>query len=202
MKQADKNLFPVFQKMLSRESKEHMLKQHGVVIWMTGLSGSGKSTIGKELEKKLFSEGVLTTLLDGDNVRTGINNNLGFSLEDREENIRRIAETAKLFVESGIVTICCFVSPLKSIRAQARQIIGENDFFEVFINTPLEVCEERDVKGLYQKARSGEISDFTGVDSPFEVPDSEYIEILTKNRTVEESVTELYDTINHKIKLV
>jgi len=201
MKQADKNLFPVFQKMLSRESKEHMLKQHGVVIWMTGLSGSGKSTIGKELEKKLFSEGVLTTLLDGDNVRTGINNNLGFSLEDREENIRRIAETAKLFIESGIVTICCFVSPLKSIRAQARQIIGENDFFEVFINTPLEVCEQRDVKGLYQKARSGEISDFTGVDSPFEAPDSDHIEILTKNRTVEESVTELYDIINHKIKL-
>jgi len=201
MKQADKNLFPVFEKMLSRESKEHMLKQHGVVIWMTGLSGSGKSTIGKELEKKLFSEGVLTTLLDGDNVRTGINNNLGFSLEDREENIRRIAETAKLFIESGIVTICCFVSPLKSIRAQARQIIGENDFFEVFINTPLEVCEQRDVKGLYQKARSGEISDFTGVDSPFEAPDSDHIEILTKNRTVEESVTELYDIINHKIKL-
>ena len=201
MKQADKNLFPVFQKMLSRESKEHMLKQHGVVIWMTGLSGSGKSTIGKELEKKLFSEGVLTTLLDGDNVRTGINNNLGFSLEDREENIRRIAETAKLFIESGIVTICCFVSPLKSIRAQARQIIGENDFFEVFINTPLEVCEQRDVKGLYQKARSAEISDFTGVDSPFEAPDSDHIEILTKNRTVEESVTELYDIINHKIKL-
>jgi len=201
MKQEDKNLFPVFEKMLSRESKEHMLKQHGVVIWMTGLSGSGKSTIGKDLEKKLFSEGILTTLLDGDNVRTGINNNLGFSLEDREENIRRIAETAKLFIESGIVAICCFVSPLKSIRAQARQIIGEKDFFEVFINTPLEICEKRDVKGLYRKARSGEITNFTGVGSPFEAPDSTHIEIQTTNRTVEESVTELYGTIIHKIKL-
>ena len=201
MKQEDKNLFPVFEEMLSRESKEHLLKQHGVVIWMTGLSGSGKTTIGKELEKKLFSEGVLTTLLDGDNVRTGINNNLGFSLEDREENIRRIAETAKLFVESGLVTICCFVSPLKSIRAQARQIVGENDFIEVFVNTPLDVCEQRDVKGLYQKARSGKITNFTGVDSPFEAPDSNHIEIRTTNRTVQESVSELYDIINHKIKL-
>ena len=202
MNDKDKNIYPIFDQMLSRQHKEQLLNQCGTVIWMTGLSGSGKSTIGKGLEKKLFDEGVLTTLLDGDNVRTGINNNLGFSLEDREENIRRIAETAKLFLESAIVTICCFVSPLKSIRDRAREIIGDENFIEVYINTPLDICEERDVKGLYQKARSGNLANFTGVDSPFEAPDSPYVEIKTLNRTVEESVEELYQAVMNKIKLV
>lgn len=195
-----KNIFPLGAEMLQREDKEELLGQRGTAIWMTGLSGSGKSTIGVLLEKMLHHRGILTRLLDGDNVRTGINNNLGFSDSDRMENIRRIAEVNKLFVDCGIVTINCFVSPTIEIRDQARAIIGADNFVEVFINTSLEVCEERDVKGLYKKARAGEIEDFTGVSAPFEAPPHPDLVIDTAHREPEESARELFDGIENRIK--
>jgi adenylylsulfate kinase len=200
MKDEGRNIYSVFDEILNRVDKEKLLNQKGIVIWITGLSGSGKTTIAKGLERKLHNEGVLTQLLDGDNIRTGINNNLGFSLEDRTENIRRISEIAKLFLNNGTITICCFVSPTIEIRAIAKNIIGPDSFLEVFINTPISVCEARDVKGLYAKARSGEIQNFTGIDSPFEAPDVNFTEILTEHKTVEESVEDLYKTIIDKIK--
>lgn len=196
---AENNIHPIFDRILSREEKESFLNQKGLVIWMTGLSGSGKSTIAIGLEKKLFENGVLTQVLDGDNVRTGINNNLGFSESDREENIRRIAEVSKLFLNCGIVCINCFVSPTIAIRKKAKSIIG-NDFIEVFINTPLEECEKRDVKGLYKKARAGEIKDFTGINAPFEAPINADIVIETKGKSIEDSVDQLYEFIIKKIK--
>ena len=165
-----------------------MLRQRSAVVWMTGLSGSGKSTVAKGVEKKLHEAGFLTQVLDGDNVRTGINNNLGFSPEDRTENIRRIAEVAKLFVECGIITICSFVSPTLAIRQNASDIIGDGDFLEIYINAPLEVCEARDVKGLYKKARAGEIKQFTGIDAPFEAPENPALEVKTAEMTIDESV--------------
>ena len=196
---AENNIHPIFDRILSRNEKENLLKQNGMVIWMTGLSGSGKSTIAIGLEKKLFERGILTQVLDGDNVRTGLNNNLGFSEEDRTENIRRIAEVSKLFLNCGIVCINCFVSPTIEIRANAKKIIG-NDFVEVYINTPIEECEKRDVKGLYKKARAGEIKDFTGINAPFEAPTHPDIEIKTVGKTVDESVNELLNLILQKIK--
>jgi len=200
MKSEDRNLHTVFDELLNRKDKEKLLNQRGIVVWLTGLSGSGKTTIANHLERRLNSEGVITKLLDGDNIRTGVGNNLGFSTEDRTENIRRIAEVAKLFMNTGIVTICSFISPTKEIRAKARSIIGPTDFQEVFINTPLEICEKRDVKGLYQKARAGEITNFTGIGAPYENPDNDYIEIVTHNKTIDDSVTSLYQHIIEKIK--
>ncbi|MBT5402885.1 MAG: adenylyl-sulfate kinase [Crocinitomicaceae bacterium] len=200
MKSEDRNLHTVFDELLNRKDKEELLNQRGIVIWLTGLSGSGKTTIANHLERRLNSEGIITKLLDGDNIRTGVGNNLGFSTEDRAENIRRIAEVAKLFMNTGIVTICSFISPTKEIRAKARAIIGTADFHEVFINTPLEICEKRDVKGLYQKARAGEITNFTGIGAPYENPDNDYIEIVTNNKTIDDTVTSLYQQIIKKIK--
>ncbi len=188
-----KNIFPT-DKILLRADKENLLKQKGIAIWFTGLSGSGKTTIAIALEKQLHEKGLLTQILDGDNIRTGINNNLGFSDEDRIENIRRIAEVTKLFVNSGVVTICCFVSPTEEIRSNAKSIIGKDDFTEIFVNTPLEVCEKRDVKGLYAKARKGEIKDFTGINAPFEAPVNPAI-ILTDALSIEESVKKILDKI-------
>ena len=188
----NKNIFPT-DKILLRADKEKLLKQKGIALWFTGLSGSGKTTLAVALEKKLNEKGLLTQILDGDNIRTGINNNLGFSDVDRAENIRRIAEIAKLFVNCGVITICCFVSPTEIIRNSARQIIGEKDFMEIFVNTPIEICEKRDVKGLYAKARKGEIKDFTGVNAPFEIPKNFEIEI--KESSIAESVSIILDKI-------
>ena len=189
------HIHPVFERMLARTDKEAMLEQRGCVIWMTGLSGSGKSTIALALEKQLFAAGLFTAVLDGDNVRTGINNNLGFSEADRTENIRRIAEVSKLFAQQGIITICCFVSPTIAIRELAKGIIGEADFMEVFVDTPLEVCEARDVKGLYAKARKGELKDFTGISAPFEPPTSPSIRLKTADRSEADTVNELFNFI-------
>ena len=183
------NIHP-FKYLLPRESKEQLLKQRAKVLWFTGLSGSGKSTIAKGLEETLHAKGFFSVVLDGDNVRTGINNNLGFSDEDRKENIRRIAESAKLFCANGVIVICCFVSPTSEMHAQAKSIIGEKDFLEIFVNTPVEECEKRDVKGLYAKARAGEIKDFTGVNAPFEIPAKPDLEILTLNKEVAVAVAE------------
>lgn len=190
------NIFPT-DKILLRSDKEQLLEQKGIVIWMTGLSGSGKTTVAIALEKELNKKGFLTQVLDGDNIRSGINSNLGFSDADRTENIRRIAEIAKLFVNCGVITICCFVSPTEDIRNIAQHIIGENDFVEVFMNTSLDVCEQRDVKGLYAKARKGEIKDFTGINAPFEIPANPSVEI--KGLSIEESVKKILNFIEKKI---
>ncbi len=180
-----KNIFPVFSRMLTKEDKERLLKQRGVVLWFTGLSGSGKSTLAIEVEKELYTSGYLTQILDGDNIRSGLNANLGFSEADRMENIRRIAEVAKLFANCGVVTLTSFVSPTRQIRQVAKDIIGEDLFLEIYVNAPLEVCEERDVKGLYKKARAGEIKDFTGIHQPFEAPETPFLEIRTDQMSVE-----------------
>jgi adenylylsulfate kinase len=185
---ADKVIYPIFDKMMSREDKEKLLGQHGIMIWMTGLSGSGKSTIAIGVERELHRRGILCRILDGDNIRTGINSNLGFSAEDRRENIRRIAEIGKLFIETGIVTIACFVSPTIELRQMARDIIGEKDFREVYIATPLSECERRDVKGLYARARRGEVKDFTGISAPFEAPEHPDLCLDTSQMTLEEEV--------------
>ncbi len=184
----NRNIHPVFNQILNRSDKEKLLNQHAKVIWMTGLSGSGKTTIARNLEMELNKRGYLTQVLDGDNVRTGINNNLGFSGEDRFENIRRIAEVSKLFMNCGIICINSFISPTKKIRDMAKDIIGRENFIEVYINAPVEVCEKRDVKGLYEKARKGEIKNFTGVDAPFETPEDPSLELDTDALSIEQSV--------------
>jgi len=168
---------------------------------MTGLSGSGKTTIALALEKELFERGFLVQILDGDLVRSGINNNLRFSVDDRTENIRRIAEISKLFVGCGIITINCFISPTNVIRAMARNIIGADDFIEVYMNSPLEVCEARDAKGLYAKARRGEIREFTGIDSPFDVPVHPDLELKTSELTIPETFKKALEFILPKIQL-
>lgn len=182
------NIYPIFDKMLTREDKERLLGQRGIMIWMTGLSGSGKSTIAIGVERELQRRGILCRILDGDNIRSGINSNLGFSEEDRRENIRRIAEIGKLFVETGIVTIACFVSPTKDLRQMARDIIGGKDFREVYIATPLDECERRDVKGLYARARRGEVKDFTGISAPFDAPEHPDLRLDTSQMTLKEEV--------------
>ncbi len=187
-----KYLYPIHDRTLQRQAKERLLGQRGKVLWFTGLSGSGKSTLAQHLEERLFAEGHLTKLLDGDNIRTGLNNDLDFSPEARTENIRRISEVAKLFAQTGIVTLVSFISPSRAMRKAAQEIIGETDFLEVFVDTPLEVCEQRDVKGLYAKARSGEIKNFTGIDAPYEAPDAPAVRIQTANQTINESVDELF----------
>lgn len=195
------HIYPVFHEILSRKEKESLLRQQSKVIWFTGLSGAGKTTLAKHLEIELFNRGFLTQILDGDNIRSGINNNLGFSDSDRFENIRRIAEVSKLFLDCGVITINCFISPTEDIRKMARRIIGDDDFIEIFINAPLAVCEERDVKGLYSKARRGEIKDFTGITSPFEIPGSIDLEIRTDLLSVEASVELALKTILPRITL-
>jgi len=189
------NIHPIFNSILDRKEKEKLLNQKGVVVWLTGLSGSGKSTIAQGVEHKLHQKGIITKLLDGDNLRTGLNGNLGFSKKDREENIRRVAEVAKLFKETGIVTICSFVSPTIKIRNNAKRIIGDVDFMEVYVNASFEECAKRDVKGLYKKALAGEIKNFTGLDAPFESPSHPFITIDTANQSIKESVNQLYKSI-------
>lgn len=184
----EKHIYPIFDRMLQRNDREKLLGQKGIMLWFTGLSGSGKSTLAIALERELYNSGILCRILDGDNIRTGINNNLGFTEADRVENIRRIAEVAKLFVDCGVVTIAAFISPTEQIRQMAADIIGKDDFFEIYVNTPLEVCEERDVKGLYKKARQGEIKNFTGISAPFEAPLNPAITIDTSACSLEESI--------------
>ena len=193
------NIYPIFEKMLKRKDREALLKQKGIMIWFTGLSGSGKSTLAIALERELYKQGILCRILDGDNIRSGINNNLGFSEADRTENIRRIAEVSKLFVDCGIVTIAAFISPTHAIRRMASEIIGEDDFLEVYVSTPIEECERRDVKGLYAKARRGEIKEFTGISSPFDAPDHPFISIDTSRQSLADSVKILLEAVSPKI---
>ena len=185
------HIYPIFDKMLTRTDKEELLGQQGLMVWFTGLSGSGKSTIAIALERELQKRHFLCRILDGDNIRSGINNNLGFSAEDRIENIRRIAEVGKLFVDTGIITIAAFISPNNDIREMAANIIGKDDFVEVYVSTPIEECERRDVKGLYAKARKGEIKNFTGISAPFEAPLHPALSLDTSRLSLEESVNQL-----------
>lgn len=194
------NIYPIYDRMMTRQDKESLLGQRGIMIWFTGLSGSGKSTVAMGVERELHAQGILCRILDGDNVRAGINNNLGFSAEDRIENIRRIAEIGKLFVQTGVVTLACFVSPTNDIRQMARDIVGEEDFLEVYISTPIEECERRDVKGLYARARKGEVKNFTGISAPFEAPVSPDIAIDTSKIPLEESVKTLTELIIKRVK--
>ena len=193
------NIYPIFEKMLQRKDREALLKQKGIMIWFTGLSGSGKSTLAIALEGELYKQGILCRILDGDNIRSGINNNLGFSEADRTENIRRIAEVSKLFVDCGIVTIAAIISPTHAIRRMASEIIGEDDFLEVYVSTPIEECERRDVKGLSAKARRGEIKEFTGISSPFEAPEHPFISIDTSRQSLADSVKILLEAVSPKI---
>ena len=170
------------------------------LIWFTGLSGSGKSTLASAFEVYLFNQGYGTYILDGDNVRSGLNKDLDFSDSSRVENIRRIAEVSKLFVDAGIVVLTAFISPFRADRAQARELVGAENFIEVFVDTPLEVCEQRDVKGLYAKARAGKIPNFTGIDSPFETPGQPDVHIQTAGQSVEQSLKELIEQIVPKLK--
>ena len=184
---------------VNRENRRSLNKQNSFLIWFTGLSGSGKSTIANALEYKLYQEGYKTYALDGDNIRKGINKDLTFSPENRTENIRRIAEVANLMVDAGLIVLAAFVSPYKKDRNNIENIVGKDNFVEIFVNTSLEECEKRDVKGLYKKARAGEIKDFTGVNAPYEAPETPTIEIITDNKTVEESVELIYNKIKNKI---
>lgn len=186
------NIHPIFDRLVQRRDREQLLQQRSKVVWLTGLSGSGKSTIAQHLERRLHNEGYFAQVLDGDNIRSGINNNLGFSEADRTENIRRIAEVAKLYLHSGIITINSFISPTRAIRQGVREIVGKGDFLEIFIDAPLAVCEQRDVKGLYARARKGEIRDFTGIDAPYEAPETPDLVIATDKTDVDEAVDQLY----------
>ncbi|MEJ2911776.1 adenylyl-sulfate kinase [Pseudoalteromonas sp. C12FD-1] len=185
---------------VSREQKQQHKGHKPVLLWYTGLSGSGKSTVANAVEAKLFSLGCHTYLLDGDNVRMGLNKGLTFSDEDRVENIRRISEVAKLFVDAGLIVSTAFISPFKADRAQARSIMNEGEFVEVFIDTPLAVCESRDPKGLYKKARAGEIPNFTGISSSFDVPLAPEIHVKTAEQTIEQCAEQIVDyLIKHKV---
>lgn len=189
------NIFPIKDIMESRTDKEAVLGQKGVTIWFTGLSGSGKSTVAIALESLLSSKGYLCRILDGDNIRTGLNSNLGFSEADRNENIRRIAEVCKLFTETGIITIAAFVSPTNDLRRMARDIVGKDDFVEIYMSTPLEECERRDVKGLYARARKGEVKNFTGISAPFDIPEEPTLSIDTTNSRPEECAQLIFNEI-------
>lgn len=195
----ENNIYPVFDRMLQRSDKEQLLNQHGVMLWFTGLSGSGKSTVAIALERELQRRGLLCRILDGDNIRSGINSNLGFSAEDRRENIRRIAEVGRLFVDTGIITIAAFISPTEEVRQMAQQIIGPEDFKEIYISTPLEECERRDVKGLYARARRGEVKNFTGISAPFEAPKHPALSLDTSRLSLEESVNRLISFLNEEV---
>lgn len=170
------------------------------LIWFVGLSGSGKSTLASAFETHLFNEGFQTYILDGDNVRSGLNKDLDFTDASRKENIRRIAEVSRLFVDAGVVVLTAFISPFKEDRQQARDLVGAENFIEVFVDTPLETCEQRDVKGLYAKARAGKIPNFTGIDSPFERPENPEVHLETAGKPVAESLKELIEQIVPKLK--
>jgi len=192
------NIHPEFSRQLAREDKEKLLGQRGAVVWLYGMSGSGKSTIANAAEKVLHQQGRMTTILDGDNLRTGLNQHLGFSDDDRRENIRRVAHVAKIFAQQGIVTLVSVITPRQELRDLARDIIG-SDYYEVFVKASYDLCEKRDVKGLYAKAATGEIENFTGKDSQFEEPSKPDLIIETEGQEVADSVTTLLDAVHSKI---
>ena len=194
------NIYPIYDRMMSRADKEQLLGQKGIMVWFTGLSGSGKSTVAMGVERELHARGILCRILDGDNIRAGINSNLGFTAEDRNENIRRIAEVCRLFTDTGIITIAAFVSPTTNLRRMARDIVGKEDFFEVYMSTPLSECERRDVKGLYARARRGEVKDFTGISAPFDIPENPAVTIDTTGSDPETCAMRIFEKIEQKIR--
>ncbi len=198
MSEVTHNIHPEFSRQLAREDKEKLLGQRGAVVWLYGMSGSGKSTIANAAEKVLHQQGRMTTILDGDNLRTGLNQHLGFSDDDRRENIRRVAHVAKIFAQQGIVTLVSVITPRQELRDLARDIIG-SDYYEVFVKASYDLCEKRDVKGLYAKAATGEIENFTGKDSQFEEPTKPDLIIETEGQEVADSVTTLLDAVHSKI---
>ena len=183
---------------VSRKEREELLGQKGFVLWFTGLSGSGKTTVAKAVERRLYELGHIAYVLDGDNIRHGLNSNLTFSDEDRKENIRRISETAKLFADAGVITLTAFSSPFREDRKRARKIIENESFGEVYISTSIEECEKRDVKGLYKKARDGEIKNFTGIDSPYEPPENAEVTVDTTGKSIEESAEEIINYLKSR----
>lgn len=185
---------------IDRQKRCSSKNQPSFVVWFTGLSGSGKSTIASLVEQVLFKKGYLTYTLDGDNIRRGINKGLGFSRDDRKENLRRIAEVAKLFVDSGMITIAAFISPLKEDREMIKSIIGANDYVEIFVDTSVEECERRDVKGLYKKARAGQIKNFTGINAPYEKPENPEVVIKTEEESIDQSVEKVIKYLTNKIE--
>lgn len=193
------NLFPTDHHLLGRVEKERLLGQRAMVIWLYGLSGSGKSTLANALERQLHTQGLATVLLDGDNVRTGLNRGLGFTDEDRQENIRRIAEVSKLFLKAGIIVINAFITPRNDLRKMAREIIGSGDLIEVYVKCPFEECERRDVKGLYAKAKGGDVAHFTGAASTFEEPDAADLVIETEGQTQEDSLEVLHGFVRPRL---
>jgi adenylylsulfate kinase len=195
------NIYPVFEQIINKEQKETLLNQKAKVLWFTGLSGAGKTTLGAAVEKELYNRGFLTQILDGDNIRSGINKNLKFTEEDRVENIRRIAEVTKLFLNCGVITINCFISPTKESRDLAKQIVGKDNFIEVYVSTPIEVCEARDTKGLYAKARSGEIKNFTGISSLFEPPINPDVVVNTAVMDLATATEQILNFIINKITI-
>jgi adenylylsulfate kinase len=203
MSPQSEHIHPIFDRALDRASKEKLLHQRGCVLWLYGLSGAGKSTLAAALERKLHASGIMTQLLDGDNIRTGLNNNLGFSDEDRLENIRRIAEVARLFAQAGIITITSFITPRRALRTMAREIIGSEDFSEIFVTCSFATCEQRDVKGLYAKANAGVIKDFTGRDSAFEPPDKKFpadLVLDTDQKNETQCLEQLLTFVSQEIK--
>jgi adenylylsulfate kinase len=197
MSDISNHIHPEFSRQLARKDKEKLLGQKGLVVWMYGMSGSGKSTIANAAEKVLHQEGHMTTILDGDNLRTGLNQHLGFSDDDRRENIRRVSHVAKLFAQQGILTLVSVITPRQELRDLARDVIG-NDYYEVFVKASYDLCEKRDVKGLYAKAASGEIKNFTGKDSSFEEPKNPDLIIDTEGKEITESVAVLLEAIHQK----
>lgn len=185
---------------ITRVDRERLNRHKSFVVWFTGLSGSGKSTLAGKVEEKLFDLGYRTFILDGDNIRTGLNKDLGFDENGRNENIRRIGEVAKLFVDAGVIVLTPFISPFKTDRQTVKNLVGQNEFVEIFVNCPLEICEARDVKGIYKKARNGEIKNFTGIDSPFEIPENPDLEIQTDKMEIEESMEKILNFLLPKIK--
>ena len=187
------HIYPIKTKV-SKAQREELCNQRATLLWFTGLSGSGKSTLAVQLEAQLFARGFKTYLLDGDNIRSGLNRDLSFTDEGRIENIRRIGEVSKLLLDAGIVVLSAFISPFRADREQVKQIVGSENFVEIFVDAPLEVCEQRDVKGLYKKARAGEVKNFTGIDSPYEAPEKPDVHIPTHKVEIEQSIEVL---LNH-----
>lgn len=194
-----KNLFP-HEHFVDANLRRKLINQKPILIWLSGLSGSGKSTIANDLEKKLYENGFLSYLLDGDNIRIGLNKDLGFSDDDRKENIRRISEVSRLMLDAGLIVITAFISPFEEERELAKSLVKKENYFLVHVDCSVEKCEERDVKGLYKKARMGEIKNFTGIDSPYEIPESTNLIVDTEKENVDQSVEKIYSAIKSKIK--
>ena len=184
---------------INKKSRAQNFKQHPLILWFTGLSGSGKSSIADQLEQALVDRGHSTYLLDGDNVRHGLNKDLGFTDQDRVENIRRVAEVGNLMVDAGLIVLACFISPFRAERSMARALFEDDEFIEIFVDTPIETCEKRDPKGLYKKARSGQLNNFTGLDSPYETPNSPEIHLQTKNDEINIAVRQILSYLEGKI---